>query len=48
MGKQVQSFKFNVPSSATQLDIHSLSPGVYFIKLQLHDGSWEVRRFVKE
>ena len=30
------------------LDIHSLSSGIYFIKVQLSDGSVGVRKFVKE
>ncbi|MEI7802254.1 MAG: T9SS type A sorting domain-containing protein [Bacteroidota bacterium] len=52
MGKTVASFGFGASGSLNLkskiINLKSLSPGVYFIKLQLHDGSLEVRRFVKE
>ena len=52
MGKTVTSYGFGVSGSLNLkskiINLKPLSPGVYFIKLQLHDGSWEVRRFVKE
>ncbi|TSA51002.1 MAG: T9SS C-terminal target domain-containing protein, partial [Sphingobacteriales bacterium] len=34
--------------SITQLDIQSLAPGIYFLKIQMLNGNIEVRKFVKE
>ncbi len=52
MGKAVAGYGFEVSGSLNLkskiINLKSFSPGVYFIKLQLHDGSWEVRRFVKQ
>ena len=45
---RVQSFKFKVQSPATQIDIHALASGIYFIKLYFGEGAMEVKKFVKE
>ena len=45
---RVQSFKFKVQRPATQIDIHALASGIYFIKVYFGDGTMEVRKFVKE
>ena len=45
---RVQSFKFKVQSPATQIDIHALASGIYFIKVYFGEGAMEVKKFVKE
>ena len=45
---RVQSFKLKVQRPATQIDIHALASGIYFIKLYFGDGSFVVKKFIKE
>ena len=45
---RIQRCEFKVQRPSTQIDIHSLPSGIYFIKVYFADGSMEVRRFVKE
>jgi len=45
MGMQVLTFQFK--NQETQVDITTLQPGIYFLKVQLETGQVGVRKFVK-
>ena len=45
LGMRVESF--SISDRETQVDIHKLNPGIYFLKVQLENGQNAVRKFVK-
>ena len=48
LGRVVQSIKWKVQSHITTISVSDFPSGVYFIKVQLQDGSATIRKFVKE
>ncbi len=45
---RVKSCEFKVQRPFTQIDIHSLPSGIYFIKVYFGDGTMEVKKLVRE
>lgn len=45
LGKNV--FTFSIKTYETQIDIHKLEAGIYFVKIKLENGEIVVRKFVK-